>query len=327
MQASATAHPNIALVKYWGKRDAARNLPAVGSLSITLDRLYTRTTVDFTSGLEHDKLRLNGEIQPTSPRLTQLMDAFRDRSGQTAYADIDSQNNFPTAAGLASSASGFAALAIAADAALGTGLSRRELSGLARLGSGSAARSLFGGFARWHRGKAEDGHDSIAEALADESYWPLKTVIAITSMQKKAVGSTDGMLHSEASSPYYAAWVDGQTQDLVEAEQAVRQRDFQRLAAVSEFSCLKMHALAMASRPGLMYWNAATVEGLNRVRELRNSGLPVFFTVDAGPQVKAVCEADAAETVDQALADISGVQQTIQCGLGPGAQLLSDTAG
>lgn len=322
-QAEAIARANIALIKYWGKRDRERaelNLPAAGSLSITLDALFTRTRIRFDGSLERDVLRLNGR-EADAARATRFLDIFRARAGQREFALIDSENSFPTGAGLASSASGFAALAAAAAAALKLDIEAAELSALARRGSGSAARSIFGGFVEWHRGEREDGTDSFAASLADAAHWPLRVLVAVTDEGPKSTGSTDGMTRTEFTSPYFDAWIDGQEADLADARAAVLARDFEKLADVSEFSCLKMHACAMAARPGVLYWNGATVEALNAVRALRDRGVPAFFTIDAGPQLKAVCLPEAEAAVRETLSAIGGVKRVIASGLGGGVEV------
>jgi diphosphomevalonate decarboxylase len=326
-EAAAQAQPNIALVKYWGKREAALNLPAVGSISITLDRLWTRTRVRFDERLSEDRFTLDGRTDPDqAARVSRCLDLLRARAGVSWRAEVASRNNFPTAAGLASSASGFAALVTAASAALGLALSDAERSELARRGSGSAARSIFGGYVEWARGSRADGKDSVAHALRAAAEWPLRVVIAVTSQTAKPVGSSEGMRRSAETSPYHAAWIASQDHDLDAARAAIAARDFEKLADVAEHSCLKMHALALAARPGLIYWNGATVEGLRQIRALRASGVPVFFTVDAGPQLKAVCEPSAAARVAAALAAVPGVLQVVECGLGEGARLVASSA-
>ncbi len=294
-RATAVAHPNIALVKYWGKRDAALNLPAVPSLSVTLDALRTRTTVRFDPRLDADRLLLNGRTADDErARVSATLDLLRSRAGVASRAEVISDNDFPTAAGLASSASGFAALVVAADAALGLGLDRQTLSMLARQGSGSAARSLFGGYVQMNAGERGDGSDAYAEPVADADALPLAVVIAVTSTAAKPVGSTDGMTRTARTSPYWGAWVDTTPEDLAQARAAIDASDFDALARVAEHSCLKMHALAMSADPGLVYWNGATVQCLHEVRALRQAGVPVFFTIDAGPQLKALCAPDSA---------------------------------
>jgi diphosphomevalonate decarboxylase len=326
-QATAQAHPNIALIKYWGKRDVALNLPVVGSLSITLDRLRSCTTVRFVPELAADRVWLNGhEDLASAPRIGRFLDRLRERAGVRCGAWVESGNNFPTAAGLASSASGFAALALAGSAALGLTLDATELSLLARQGSGSAARSIFGGFVEWSHGERADGLDSVAHPIRPAQYWPLRVVVAVTSTASKAIGSSEGMQRTALTSPYQSAWVDTQEADLARARAAIEARDFEALAAVSEHSCLKMHALAMAAQPGLLYWNGATLDAMHAVRQLRAQGVPVFFTVDAGPQVKAICLPDAANAVAEAMRSLSGVLDVIECGLGEGACLIEAEA-
>ncbi len=324
-RATAVAHPNIALVKYWGKADSARNLPAVGSLSITLDGMTTTTSVRFDAGLGRDVFRLGGrELPEMAQRVSACLDRFRSRTGVGAYAVVESDNDFPTAAGLASSASGFAALVVAADAAAGSGLDRGELADLARHASGSAARSLFGGFAEIELVPGDDGPAARARRLLDETEWPLRVVVAVTATAAKKTGSTTGMEHTRATSAFYPAWVETHPADLDRARAAVAARDFEALAAVSEVSCLKMHAVMLSACPGLVYWNGATVEGIRRVRELREAGVPVFFTIDAGPQLKAVCLPEAASRVGDALAGIAGVDRLIESGLGAGARIVTE---
>ncbi|MEO5813491.1 MAG: diphosphomevalonate decarboxylase [Rhodanobacter sp.] len=324
--ACAQAQPNIALVKYWGKRDAVLNLPASGSLSITLDSLWTRTRVAFEPALLRDELLLDGaEHPPALIRVSACLDLLRARAGSALHARVDTSNNFPTGAGLASSASGFAALVLAGSTALGLMLDRRELSILARRGSGSAARSIFGGFVGMAAGTRADGQDAFATALLDAAQWPLSVVVAVTSRHTKAVGSGAGMERSRRTSPFHEAWLTGAEADLASARHALEQRDFAELAAVSEHSCMKMHAVMLASRPALLYWNGATVECVHAIRALRErDGIPVFFTIDAGPQVKAVCLPSVARQVAAALGAVAGVEQVLTSTLGAAARVLAD---
>ncbi|HET7569247.1 MAG TPA: diphosphomevalonate decarboxylase [Gammaproteobacteria bacterium] len=323
-QAAAQAQPNIALIKYWGKRDIALNLPAAGSLSITLESLWTRTRVAFDPALERDRLHLNGaENADQAERASACLDLLRARAGVSWRAQIDSHNNFPTGAGLASSASGFAALVRAAAAALDLDLEARELSILARRGSGSAARSIFGGFVEMAAGTRADGEDAFAQPVLDAAEWPLQVVVAVTSKRAKSIGSTAGMELSRRTSPFYADYVATTPGDLGAARRAVPARDFEALATLSEHSCLKMHGMMLATQPGLLYWSGATVECLHRVRTLREQeGVGVFFTVDAGPQVKAICLPDDAARVAAALADVPGVEEIMTTGLGEGARVI-----
>ncbi|MEM7083283.1 MAG: diphosphomevalonate decarboxylase [Pseudomonadota bacterium] len=318
--ATAVAHPNIALVKYWGKRDAELNLPAVDSLSITLDTLTTTTSVMLTDGPDVLKLNDRSGSKSEQHKLRSLADAFREASATQFGVAVTSDNNFPTAAGLASSASGFAALVVALDEAFATRLSMERLSVLARRGSGSAPRSLFEGFAHMHRGQAADGSDAVASPVLAVNDWPLEVVVAITSEEAKSISSTDGMERTRTTSPFYPTWLESQQGDIERALAAVAARDFDALAAVSEHSCLKMHGLMLSARPGLVYWNDATTRCVHAVQSLRSSGLPVFFTIDAGPQIKAVCLPQATEAVAEALARTEGVHRVLKTGLGLGAR-------
>lgn len=308
MRTTAVAHPNIALLKYWGKQDAPGNLPATPSLSITLDGLTATTTV---AEADADRFRLNGRLAADDKVLRTLAGWRREHS--IPPLAISSRNNFPTAAGLASSAAGFAALAAAVNAHCGLGLTEAEISALARRGSASAARSIHGGFV------ILEGPNWRAQQLLPSAAWPLRVVVAIVETGRKAVSSTEGMEHSKATSPYFAAWVASAAPDFAAMKQAVCARDFTALADLAEASCLKMHALMLSSRPPLLYWKGATMECLHTVRELRAEGCRVFATVDAGPQVKAICEPQDAERVEAALRRVGGVAKTLQVGLGRGA--------
>jgi diphosphomevalonate decarboxylase len=321
-RASARARANFALIKYWGKADSGLNVPAVGSISVTLDALWSDTSVALDPALAADDLVLDGLRRADQlEKVSACLDILRRMAGTNVRARVVSTNNFPTGAGLASSASGFAALVTAAAAALRLRLEPRELSIVARQGSGSAARSIFGGFVEMHAGTAPDGSDSYAEPLLRAADWPLDVVIAITAKAEKEVGSRSGMTRSAQSSPYYRAWVENQPADLRTAREAIARRDFAALADVAEHNCLKMHAAALAARPPLIYWNGATVACLTEIRRLRASGVPVFFTIDAGPQVKAICAPGAAAAVGAALRSVPGVVEIVSSGLGAGAEL------
>jgi len=310
--AVAVAHPNIALVKYWGKRPGRGNVPATPSLSITLDGLATRTRVETAA---EDSLEINGERRQDA-KVAGLVAALREDFALPAMR-ITSCGNFPVGAGLASSASGFAALVTAVNEAFALGLPAASRAAWARRGSASAARSLFGGFV------ALDP-DAGAAALLDRDEWPLEVVIAVTSDATKAVSSTEGMERSRNTSPFYGAWMQSTATDFDEACRAIRLRDFEALAATAEHSCLKLHALMLSTRPGLLYWNAGTIDAIRAVRGLRGAGTPVFFTIDAGPQVKAVCLPAATTTVADRLRELSGVKRVMRVGLGAGARVVEE---
>ena len=316
MQGTAIAQPNIALIKYWGKRDIDRNLPAVGSISITLRELHTRMHVELDEVLDADVLTVNDEPDENMlPRLSACLD--RVAGAGRPRARIASTCNFPIAAGLASSASSFAALTVAAAAAAGKSFDVARLASLAGQASGSAARSLLGGFVELEN----VGDDIACRSLCDAGDWPLTVVVAITESGPKAVGSTEAMEISRRTSPFYSSWVDQQAEDLDTARAAIATRDFEKLAAIAEHNCLKMHSIMWASRPPMVYWNAATMRCLQTVRQLQGQGTGVFFTIDAGPQVKAVCLPEHAAAVEAALRATAGVVDIMTTGLGEGAHL------
>ena len=318
MRATARAQPNIALIKYWGKRDGLRNLPAVGSISVTLAELCTTMDVALDAALEDDELRVNGRRAPSLlPRVTRCLDSVLGAG--RLRARVISESNFPIAAGLASSASSFAALVVAASAAGGRERTTAALAGLAGQASGSAARSLYGGFVELRN----DGDGIAVSTILDGDSWPLRIVAAVTSTAPKPVSSGEAMEASRKSSPFYSRWIAEQDTDLATARDAILVRDFGRLASIAEHNCLKMHSVMWTSRPPVVYWNAATLACLERVRELRADGVSAFFTIDAGPQVKVFCLPADEPQVVAALSDIGGVESVLTSGIGAGAALVT----
>ena len=315
---TAVAHANIALAKYWGKADTGANMPAVPSLSLTLAALRSTTTAGADPALDADEVTLDGAPATgrARERVVRLLDELRTLTGTGARLRVSSHNDFPTAAGLASSASGFAALALAGAHALGTPLSAATLSAVARRASASAARSLFGGFVVLRLG-AES-----AEPILESAAWPLAMVIAVTASGPKSVSSTDGMGHTRATSPYYPAWVAAAPALFDQVERAVRAHDLEQLGAATEQSALMMHASMLAARPALLYLSPATLRAMERVRALRSAGTPAFYTMDAGPHVKVLCEAGSADGVAGALRAVEGVERVIVSGIGPAAHLV-----
>ncbi len=317
MGASAQARPNIALIKYWGKRDIEQNLPAVSSLSVTLDSLWTKMSVEFSDSMTADSLTVNAAAdEKMLPRISACLDLVAGTDRQRA--SIDSESNFPIAAGLASSASAFAALVVAASEAAGQNNDTLSLARMAGAISGSAARSLFGGFVELQAGES----NIDVETIVDAGEWPLTVVIAITEESAKPVSSGEAMIRSATSSPFYSSWIEQQPAELATAREAVLRKDFAQLAAVAEHNCLKMHSVMWGSRPPIVYWNSATLSCMEAVRRMQDDGHAVFFTIDAGPQLKAICLPDEADLVRSALDACSGVVRTMASGLGAGARLL-----
>ncbi len=301
--ATAEAPANIAFVKYWGNRDPELRLPLNSSLSMALSAATTRTTVAFVGHQETDVLILNG--QPAAPaalqRVKRQLDWVREQAGLQQPALVVSENRFPTGAGIASSASGFAALALASSAAAGLDLDERTLTVLARRGSGSAARSIPGGFVEWLA--ADRDADSYARCIAPAEHWPLCDVVAIVSQKHKAVGSTDG--HQAAlASPYLAARLAEVEARLSRVRRAILERDLPALGPELEAEAISLHFVAMTGQPPLLYWRPATVALLLQVRAWREAGLPVYFTLDAGPNVHLICEAQDAPQVARLLGEL-----------------------
>ena len=309
-RATAIAHANIALVKYWGKRDDARLLPEAGSLSLALDKLLTTTTVQL--GAAHDSLLLDGK--PAAPKELARARALLDAAGILERAQIESRNDFPTGAGLASSASGFAALAVAASAAAGLEKTPEELSALARLGSGSASRSVPGGWAVWR--------DETAALVQPPEHWDVRMVVAICAAGPKEVGSRDGMKSSRETSPFHAAWIAQCRADLPRALAFLAARDLDGLGALAESNALRMHADALAASPPLLYWQPATISCLQTLSRLRARGIPAWGTIDAGPHVVALCRPGDAAEVASALRTFPGVTGTLVCAPAGGARVL-----
>lgn len=318
--ATASANTNIALIKYWGKADESLMIPTTSSLSLTLDDTWTTTTVSFDGGAgDADAVRINGSAPSGTAlaRVTRFLDLVRERSGIAQRASVDSTSTVPLAAGLASSAAGFAALAAAASRAAGMDLDGRALSRLARRGSGSAARSVFGGLVLWNAG--EDDATSYAEPVEGTSGEPVESgldlamVVVVLSDGRKTVSSTRAMKQTMTASPLYPAWVEASREDLRTALEAVRSGDLARLGEVAEANALGMHASMMAARPAIMYWLPRTIEALHAIRALRQDGLPAWATIDAGPNVKVLTRGSDAERVASTLRErIPGVAVSVR---------------
>jgi diphosphomevalonate decarboxylase len=312
MKVRARACANIALAKYWGKADVGRNLTAVPRLSITLEGLVTQTEVEFVPSLDRDSIELDG--QPAQGRVAErvvtLLDRMRTLAGSHSRARVQSRNSFPTAAGLASSASGFAALAVACDAALGLGSSRAHLSDLARQSSASAARSLFPGYVELLAG----AHSAQPVAAAD--HLPLELLVAVTTRGPKEVGSTEAMQRTRATSPYYEPWLAAAARTFDQVKAAVLARDLEALGQSMEQSTLLMHASMMTAVPSIRYAEPATVALLRLVEQLRDDGVPAYFTMDAGPHVKVLTEPGYCERVSAALRQSAGVVDVLHCRIG-----------
>jgi diphosphomevalonate decarboxylase len=328
-RATAVAHPNIALIKYWGKRDEDLVLPRTDSLSMTLGIFPTTTTVTLDPGATGDQVTLGGVAAggEAAGRVTAFLDLIRRRAGRTEHAVVDTRNTVPTGAGLASSASGFAALALAGAAAYGLDLDRRELSRLARRGSGSASRSVFGDFTIWHAGTgslADADAGSYAEPVPAAPDLRPALVIAIVNAGPKAVSSRAAMARTVATSPLYPAWAASSAADLAEMRTALAAGDLATVGEIAERNALGMHATMLAARPAVRYLSPATVTVLDAVAQLRGDGVTAYATMDAGPNVKVLCHAADAARIADALRPAAGAAGVHIAHPGPGAHLLPD---
>ena len=320
--ATAIAHPNIAFIKYWGNRDDAERLPANGSISMNLGSLHTVTTVTFRDELKDDVLTIDGKniYGAALSRVNSFMDHIRALAPDVRYAEIVSQTNFPMGAGIASSAAAFAALALAAGNAAGLDLNENECSRLARLGSGSACRSVPDGFCEWSADTSAG--DSCAVSIAPASHWDLIDLIAVISEEHKKVGSSAG--HAAAfSSPFQDERVHTAPYRVEKCRNAILNKDFAALAEVSELDMTMMHAVMMTQDPPLFYWEPASLRVMKAVRQWRDEkGLDCFATLDAGPNVHVICTAKSAIEVLFLLKKIPGVQEVLTSAPGGKALLL-----
>lgn len=324
-RATAVAHPNIALVKYWGKADAALALPATGSVSMGLDVFPTTTTVTVgdvaggpsSRGEARDGFTLNGRVVAGTAleRTTRFLDLVRALAGSDERASVDSTNTVPTGAGLASSASGFAALATAAAAAYGLDLDERALSRLARRGSGSATRSIPGGVSVWHAGTDEE---SFAERIPAPD---MAMVVVTISAGEKHIGSREAMARTVDTSPFFPAWVTSTTATVDDMVAACAAGDFTRVGELTESNALRMHATIEGAFPPIRYLVARSVAVFDAVAAMRAAGVEAYATADAGPNVVVLCRpADA----DRVARELDGLGDVIVSGTGPGARVLTE---
>ncbi len=321
LEAEAVAPSNIAIVKYWGKRDRELNLPLNSSLSISLDSLWVRSRVTFDESLDKDEVIINGkrlsenEVREYAGR---VLRRFRDLYGKELFARVESTTNFPSSAGLASSAAGIAALTYASNAALGLGLSNRELSKIARVGSGSACRSMFGGFVKWNRGELESGDDSFCEEIFPPDHWPdLVDIIPIFGEEKKKVSSRTGMENTATSSALMRCRLQFIEETFNEVIDAIRTRNASKFFQLTMRHSNSMHAVILDSWPPMNYLNEKSFRVMEWVVEFGKAA----YTFDAGPNPHIfVLEKD----VDEVLKFLNevGSTKTIVSRVGKGPYLI-----
>jgi len=332
LKVTARAHPNLAFVKYWGNADDALNIPANSSISVNLDGATTTTSVVFLADLERDQLTVDGRVATPAAygRVVRHLDRVRRLAGVTRRAIVESGNDFPASAGIASSASAFAALSLAASRAAGLDLDERQLSVLARKGSGSACRSIPGGFVEWAAGS--DDETSYACQIAPPEHWDLRITTVIIDEGPKDVSSSEGH-RAAGTSPFYRARLDALPQTLATVRQALLDKDLGTFGLAVEREAVSMHAVTMTSwladRPwlsGVYYWQPGTLALILAVQEWRRQGLEVYFTIDAGQNVHLLCEgerqAKLEAALDRALVDVGG--RTLVSAPGRGAWVMAE---
>lgn len=322
--ATAKAHTNIALVKYWGKKDQDLIIPQTDSLSLTLNEFYTTTTVNFDNHLTSDLVAIDQHIlsKKEAQKVAHVLDIVRQLSGIKSFARVDSINHVPTAAGLASSASAFAALAGAASVAAGLNLSSRDLSRLARRGSGSATRSIYGGLVEWQKGTDDDS--SFAQPVLEIVDFPIEMLAVLVDTKKKKVSSRSGMQSSVETSPYYDAWRQVVANDMVAIKKAIKAKDIDQIGHIAEENALRMHALTFSADPGFTYFNGETLTIIKAVEDLRNQGVNCYYTMDAGPNVKVIYDRGNRNKIVEELSNIVGPERLVVSQPGPGIKIWNE---
>ncbi len=323
MKATAKAPANIAFIKYWGKADEKLRLPLNDSISMNMSGAFTITTVEFSKQFNKDTVTiLGGEFSAAeTARVVKGLDLIRKRAGTTQKATVVTKNTFPKGAGSAASASGFAALTLAGFAALGVTMSEKELTIFARMGSGSACRSIPDGFVVWEKG--ESSETSFAWSLYPPTYWDIRDILVIVDSRMKKVSTTEGM-ETIATSPRLAVRLKAIPKRMKEIQEAIARRNFSRFGEITEEDCLGMHMVMQTQTPPLFYWNTTTQIIMDAVRSWRKHGLPVYFTIDAGPNVHLLCEARDEARLLAEIRTIGGVQDIIVNKPAIGARIISE---
>ena len=321
MKTTAIAPANIAFIKYWGKKDLKLNLPFNNSISMNLDRCLTTTTVEFSQKYKKDEVYIRDEGKRATQRVVDHLKRIRKLGKSQLRAKVVSSNSFPSGVGIASSASGFAALTLAATVALGLKLSQSKLSALARFGSGSACRSVPDGFVEWKKGESDQ--TSYALSLAPEDFWDLTDIVVIVSLKKKKTSSLSG--HAAAlTSPYFEERLENLPKRISKVKEAIKGKDICLLGETIEEEAIDLHIIAMTSKPPLFYWEGKTLEIIKKTREWREKGLPVYFTIDAGPNVHLICQGKDKGKILEKLKEVRGIKQIIVNKPAVGARLAKE---
>ncbi|MBI2133446.1 diphosphomevalonate decarboxylase [Candidatus Woesearchaeota archaeon] len=331
MRATSTATPNIAIMKYWGKRNDALKLPLNDSISITLDSTFSsKTTVDFSEHYKEDSLVIDGVPASDKEMRNAMLVLYylRKKAGLSCHARIESGNNFPKGAGIASSSSGYAALAVAAAAALNLKLRPDEISIAARLGSGSACRSVIGGFVQWKKGGKEDGSDSYSEQLADEHHWKeFRIVTAITSEEPKIIGSTEGMKRTVDTSKLYGKRLETLPDIIEQSKEAIKRKNHEELFRIAMAESNSLHAVMLDSWPPLIYLNETSRKIISKIHEFNaaKKETAAAYSFDAGPNCHIFTLAKHEAELIAAIKEISGVSRIHTSVVGKGPEVITQT--
>ncbi|OGM09498.1 diphosphomevalonate decarboxylase [Candidatus Woesebacteria bacterium RBG_13_34_9] len=309
-KATAVSPANIAFIKFWGKKNPKINLPFNNSISMNLSKCLTFTSVEFSPRFRSDRVYVDGKRLEGDEifRVLSIIDIVREKSNISWCVKVVSKNNFPSSAGIASSASAFSALALAACSAAKLKLSQKEISILARLGSGSASRSVIDGFAEWVKGK--NNSNSYAVQIATQGHWDLRDIVAVVEKERKKKSSTEG--HAVAlTSPFFKIRQKIIYQRIRNLKKALLTKNFKKFGELLEEEAIELHIIAMTSKPPIFYWNKGTIAVIDKVMELREKGVLAYFTIDAGPNVHVICKANDTKRVKQNLVRIPNVLFTI----------------
>ena len=318
-EVTAIAHPNFALIKYWGKADSRSNIPAMSSISLTIDSLTSTTRISINTDSTENIWTLNGKDQDDLGRINPVLKYLNNISRNNFGCIIKSENNFPTSAGLASSASGIASLVIAYNKLFRLDMSFDQLMKASMIGSGSAPRSLLGGFVFLNI----EEQPSIKTIMEPEE-WPLSMIICITDDKEKIISSREGMEISRKTSPFYQSWLDSNKADIQIAKSAIAEKNIKSLGEVAEKNCFLMHKVMKTSSPQLNYMTERTNNCIKEIKAAREDGADLFFTVDAGPQVKIVCKPEDKELIKDRLIDKSYVMTLVEANIGLGARIIDE---
>lgn len=325
MKKTAMAPANIAFIKYWGKTDPKTRIPRNNSIAMNLSNMFTITTVEFSPQLKKDDVDFINEktVQDKEKnRVVNVLNKIRSKTNTNLFAKVRTQNNFPKATGIASSASGFASLASAAFAALSYPINEKKLSLFCRNLSGTACRSIPDGFVEWDKGT--DSDNSYAYTLHPSDYWDICDVIAIVTTKMKKVSSTEGHALADTS-PFYKTRLREMDQKILKFKQALAKRDFLSFGRILEDEALNMHAICLTSTPSLIYWEPATIEIMKKIITWReNNEIESYFTIDAGPTVHVICQKSETITLKRKLETIKGIEKVVINSPADGVRLINN---